>query len=283
MKTFAASSFLDGFVFLEGPRWFRGHLWVSELMGQAVYRIAEDGARTVMVRTPRRPSGLGFLPDGTPLIVSMQDRRLYKLVKGELVLHADLSGSAHGDLNDMVVDSTGRAYVGNLGFNVFDGDTPVLGKIFLVEPDGSFRVAAEGLSLPNGSIITPDGRRLVVAESFAGKLTAFDRDASGNLSNGRRYAEFPERVPDGICLDTDGNIWVAEFHGGQFSLVDPAGTIIAAVDVRPHAAVACQLGGSDGRTLYCLVYPGDIPNIAKGIPGGRIDVARVAAPGAGSP
>lgn len=283
MKNFVASLFVDGFVFLEGPRWFDGHLWVSDLMGKTVYRIAEDGTRTAMASVAQRPSGLGFLPDGTPLIVSMQDRRVYKLLAGELVLHADLSASAHGDLNDMVVDRDGRAYVGNLGFDIFAGEAPGPGKIFLIEPDGSFRVAADGLALPNGAVITPDGRHFVVAESFAGKLTHFDRAANGDLSNARCYAELPERIPDGICLDVDGNIWVAEFGGGQFSLIDTQGEVIAVVDVRPHAAVACQLGGADGRTLYCLVYPGAIPDIAQGIPGGRIDVARVTARAAGSP
>lgn len=283
VKHYVTNRFVDDFVFLEGPRWRDGHLWVSDLMGNTVYRLAEDGTRTAMASVPGRPSGLGFLPDGTPLIVSMQERCVYKLVNGTLALHADLSGSARGDLNDMVVDSDGRAYVGNLGFDIFAGEEPCPGKIFLIEPDGSFRVAAEGLALPNGAVITPDGRGFVVAESFAGKLTAFDRGPNGDLSNARCYAEMPERVPDGICLDIDGNIWVAEFGGNRFSLVDTEGEVVAAVEVGPCSAVACQLGGTDGRTLYCLVYPGEIPDIAQGIPGGRIEVARVAARAAGSP
>lgn len=145
---------------------------------------------------------------------------------------------------------------------LFAGEAPGPGNLFIIESDGSFRVAAKGLSLPNGAVITPDGRHFVVAESFAGKLTHFDRAANGDLSNPRCYAELPERVPDGICLDVDGNIRVAEFGAGQFSLIDTRGEMIAIVVVRPHAAVACQLGGTDGRTLYCLVYPGQIPDIA---------------------
>ena len=130
----------------------------------------------------------------------------------------------------MVIDRDGRAYVGNLGFDIFAGEAPGLGKIFLIEPDGSFRVVAEGLALPNGAVITPDGRHFVVAESFAGKLTRFDRAANGDLSNPRCYAELPERIPDGICLDVDGNIWVAEFGAGQFSLIDTRGELVAVAD-----------------------------------------------------
>lgn len=283
MKILPASPFIDGFVFLEGPRWFEGHLWVSDVMGRTVYRITEDGRRTAMVDVPHRPSGLGFLPDGTPLIVSMEDRQVFRLVGGALELHVDLGDSARGDLNDMVVDRDGRAYVGSLGYDIFAGEAPVPGKIFIVEPDGSWRVAADGLSLPNGAVITADGRHLIVAESFAGKLTLFDRARSGDLSNPRSYADLPGRIPDGICLDADGNIWVAEFGGGRFSLIDLQGAAVAAVDVRPYAAVACQLGGTHGNTLYCLVYPGEISDIARGVPGGAILTATVQAPAAGSP
>lgn len=161
---------------------------------------------------------------------------------------------------------------------------PPVSRAALVHGDfKANNLAADGLALPNGAVITPDGRHFVVAESFAGKLTHFERAANGDLSNARCYAELPKRIPDGICLDVDGNIWGAEFGGGQFSLIDTQGEAIAVVDVRPHAAVACQLGGADGRTLYCLVYPGLIPDIAAGKPGGRIDVARVTARAAGSP
>lgn len=283
MQNFRAEQFLDGFVFLEGPRWFDGHLWVSDLMGHTVFKVSPTGVRTAMARVPGRPSGLGFLPDGTPLIVSMQERRLYALTDGQLVLHADLSGRARGDLNDMVVDREGRAYVGDIGFDVFGGADPAPGTIFQVETNGAVRTAATGLGLPNGSVITPSGSVFVVAESFAGKLTRFDRAPTGELSNPTTYAELPERIPDGICLDVDGNIWVAEFGGSRFSLIDTQGGAVAVVDVRPHAAVACQLGGEDGKTLYCLVYPGAIPDIARGVPGGMIMTARVDVAAAGSP
>jgi sugar lactone lactonase YvrE len=283
MKQYKHEKFLDGFVFLEGPRWHDGALWVSDMMAHKVYRISKSGEREVVVEVPKRPSGLGFMPDGTPVIVSMLDRLVYKLIDGELVLHTDASTTVNGDLNDMVVDSVGRAYIGNFGYDIFGGGEPATAEIILVDPDGSHRVVADNLECPNGTVISADGRTLIVAESFAGRLTAFDRAANGDLSNRRVYAEFPGLVPDGMCLDVDGNIWVALFADKKFVQVNQRGEVIATVDVGPDSAIACQLGGDDGRTLFCLIYSGEIDDIAQGKPNARIEVARVNAAAAGSP
>ncbi|MFT4561555.1 MAG: sugar lactone lactonase YvrE [Gammaproteobacteria bacterium] len=283
MKQYTSEKFLDGFVFLEGPRWHDGALWVSDMMAHKVYRISPSGEREVVAEVPKRPSGLGFMPDGTPIIVSMLDRLVYKLVDGELVLHTDASATVNGDLNDMVVDSEGRAYIGNFGYDIFGGGDPATAEIILVDPDGSHRVVADNLECPNGSVISTDGRTLVVAESFAGRLTAFDRAANGDLSNRRVYAEFPGLVPDGMCLDMEGNIWVALFADKKFVQVNSAGEVIGTVDVGPGSAIACQLGGDDGRTLFCLIYSGEIDDIAQGKPNARIETARVDSGAAGSP
>jgi sugar lactone lactonase YvrE len=283
VSALATSPFVDGYVFLEGPRWHNNRLWVSDIWAHKVYCIEDDGRAEIAAEVPGRPSGLGFLPDGTPLVVSMQDRCVYRLEHSALQLHADLSGSVRADINDMVVDDQGRAYVGDMGYDLFGGGPSAPGGINLIEPDGSHRLVADELDFPNGMVITNGGDTLVVAESFGERLRAFDRAANGDLSKPRIYATLEGLVPDGICLDVDGNIWVAGAMGGAFVQVDPAGQVIARVEVGPDAAIACQLGGSDGRTLYCLVYAGGIEELSSGKPGARIEMVRVTSAAAGSP
>jgi sugar lactone lactonase YvrE len=283
MKNHTTTPFVEGYVFLEGPRWHDECLWVSDIWAHRVYGIAEDGRAEVVAEVPGRPSGLGFMPDGTPLIVSMTDRCVYKLVDSALQLHADLSASVRADLNDMLVDANGRAYVGNMGYDLFSGEEARPAEIILIETDGSQRIVADGLNFPNGMVITDAGKTLVVAESFSARLSAFDISLSGTLRNRCVYAELEGLVPDGICLDVDGNIWVAGAMAGEFVHVDRSGQIIGRVDVKPDSAIACQLGGADGRTLYCLVYAGGIEDISAGTPGARIETVRVDSPAAGSP
>jgi sugar lactone lactonase YvrE len=273
----------DGFVFLEGPRWHDGSLWVSDMWGFKVYRISTNGAREVLFELPERPSGLGFLPDGTPLVVSMANRKILKLVNGALVEHADLSAHASGDCNDMVVDAQGRAYVGNFGFDIFNGAPPQMANLVRVDPDGSTHVVAQELNFPNGAVLTNGGRTLVVAETFGNVLTAFDLAANGTLSNRRVWAALGERTPDGICLDQDGAIWVASFMTGEFVRVLEGGVVSDIVPVPGKAAVACQLGGEDGRTLFCLTYKGTIEDLHQGKVAGAIETVRVNSPAAGSP
>ena len=273
----------DGFVFLEGPRWHQGSLWVSDMWGFKVYRISTDGAREVLFELPERPSGLGFLPDGTPLVVSMANRKVLKLVNGALVEHADLSAHATADCNDMVVDAQGRAYVGNFGFDLFNGAPPQMADLVRVDLDGSTHVVAQGLNFPNGAVLTNGGRTLVVAETFGNMLTAFDLSAAGTLSNRRVWAALGERTPDGICLDQDGAIWVASFMTSEFVRVLEGGAVSDIVAVPGRAAVACQLGGEDGRTLFCLTYAGTIEDLHHGKVAGAIETVRVNSPAAGSP
>jgi len=187
MKTFTTEPFVDGYVFLEGPRWHADRLWVSDIWAQKVYGIEEDGRAEIAAEVPERPSGLGFLPDGTPLVVSMRDRRIYRIVSGNLELHADVSGSVKADINDMVVDRDGRAYVGGMGYDLFGGAESAPGEIVLIDPDDAHRVVADGLEFPNGMVITDGGGTLVVAESFGARLSAFDKADDGTLSGRRPY------------------------------------------------------------------------------------------------
>src|SRR4051794_25621163 len=179
---------LDDLVFPEGPRWHDGRLFFSDQHDHRVVAMTPDGKAETIVEVEQQPSGLGWLPDGRMLVVSMLDRRVLRLEDGALTLHADLAALAAGSCNDMVVDATGRAYVGNFGFDMYAGAKPANANLVAVEPDGSMRVAADDLAFPNGTVITPDGRTLIVGESMGARLSAFDVDAGGNLSNRREWA-----------------------------------------------------------------------------------------------
>lgn len=272
----------DGFVFLEGPRWHQGRLWVSDMWGFKAYAVGTDGSRELLFDLPERPSGLGFLPDGTPLVVSMANRKLLKLVGGKLELHADLNSLVKADVNDMVVDAQGRAYVGNFGYDLLGGEAARPAELVRVDPDGSARQVADGLNFPNGAVII-DGHTLVVAETFGNVLTAFDLAADGTLSNRRTWAALGERTPDGICLDQGGGIWVASFMTGEFIRVTEGGTVTDIVPVPGKAAVACQLGGADGKTLFCLTYAGTIEDLHQRKAAAAIETVQVAVAAAGSP
>jgi sugar lactone lactonase YvrE len=273
----------DGFVFLEGPRWQNDRLWMSDMFGGKVYTLDLNGGVETVVDVPAQPSGLGFLPDGTPLIASMKDRRLLRLEDGALVCHAELGPLVTGDLNDMVVDAQGRAYVGNFGFDLFGGADFRAGNIVMVSPAGEARVVAEDMEFPNGAIVFPGGDTLVAAESFGHRLTAFAVASDGTLSNRRVFADLGEYGPDGICLDQEGAIWVSAFNHGIFLRVLEGGTVTHRVDLTDRFAVACQLGGSDGRTLFCLTCEGTWEEVCTGKARSRVEVVSVDIPGAGSP
>ncbi|HJP37365.1 MAG TPA: SMP-30/gluconolactonase/LRE family protein, partial [Gammaproteobacteria bacterium] len=248
-----------------------------------VHRITEDGTVVDVVEVPDRPSGLGFMPNGDPLIVSMADRSVYRYVGGTLELHAALGDTVRADINDMVVDPEGRAYVGNFGYDLFNDAEPEDAEIVLIEPDGSHRVVASELMFPNGMVLTDGGATLVVAETFGQRLTAYERDADGGLVNRRVFAELGEMTPDGICLDVEGGIWVSSYMTGDFVRVLDGGEITDQFKVGERAAVACQLGGEDGRTLFCMTYSGQLEDVNSGARLARIDTVTVDIPGAGSP
>ncbi len=281
--TFNPSVFADNFAFLEGPRWHDGALWISDMWAHQVHRISIDGSVTDIVAVPQRPSGLGFMPDGTLLIASMADRSVYRYERGSLVLHADLSNTVGADINDMVLDDQGRIYVGNFGYDLFNGAEPADAEIVLIEPDGSHRIVASGLMFPNGMVLSNNGNVLVVAETFGHRLTAFDRDDDGNLNNRRIFADLGEMTPDGICLDVEGGIWVASYMTGEFVRVRDGGEITDRFEVADRAAVACQLGGKDQCTLYCMTYSGQLEDVASGARLARIETVTVDVPGAASP
>lgn len=288
----------DGFHYLECPRWHQGRLWLSDFYAYEVVAISlQDGRREVMARVPEQPSGLGFLPDGRALIVSMRDRKLLRReTSGELKLHADLEQMAPWHLNDMIVDAKGRAYVGNFGWDLMSGAPPQTTCIIRVDPDGSARVAADDLTFPNGTAITPDGRTLIVAESFAGQLTAFDIANDGGLSNRRVWArmgdvptefhgDIPDTVavPDGICLDAEGAVWVADAVRHCCVRIAEGGRELERVSTGDLGVYACMLGGNDGRTLFMCAAPSFLEDERKAAREAKVLSTRVQVPHAGLP
>ncbi len=248
--------FVDGLAFAEGPRWKDGRLWWSDMHAEQVQSWAPGEAPRHEGSVDCRPSGLGWLPDGRLLVASMMDRQVRRREQGgEFVLHADLSGLAPRRINDMVVDRVGRAYVGNFGFDLDEGEAVAETTLAMVEPDGRARVVADRLLFPNGMVITPDQRTLIVAETFAARLTAFDIGSDGSLAGRRIWAPLPERTyPDGICLDVEGCVWVAATSGNACLRVGEGGAVLDKIEVsRP--AYACALGGPEGRTLFICTAP----------------------------
>lgn len=273
---------LDGLFFPEGPRWHNDALCFSDMHGHWVMTVDLNGRAHRVVEVPAAPSGLGWLPDGRLLVVSMEDRRLLRLDPEGLVDVADLSPFATFHCNDMVVDAHGRAYVGNFGFDLHAGADPVPAAIVLVEPDGAARIAAADLMFPNGTVITPDGRTLIVGESFGPRLTAFDIAPDGALHNRRLWAPMHGAVPDGICLDAEGAIWVASPISAEVLRIVEGGAVTHRVPVATQA-FACMLGGPARRHLFiCTATSGD-PKVCRERRDGRIEVLEVEVPGAGLP
>ena len=274
---------VEGLRFPEGPRWHEGRLFFSDQHDRKVWALSTDGSLDLVVEVPNRPSGLGWDPEGRLLIVSMDDRRLLRLDGDELTEVADLSSLAVWHCNDMVVDAAGRAYIGNFGFDLdTPGVEPVSVPLIRVDPDGSLRRAAEEIRFPNGTVITPEGATLIIGESWAGCLTAFDVDAHGGLSNRRQWAKLHGAVPDGICLDAEGAIWSACPLSGRVLRVREGGEVTDVVTVNRRGAYACMLGGTDRTTLF--VCSADASNPAEtGSMRGAIETCEVAVAGAGLP
>jgi sugar lactone lactonase YvrE len=274
---------LDGLTFPEAPRWHDGRLWFSDFYTHRVLAVTDDGTVKTILEIPQRPSGLGWTPDGALLVVSMLDRRLLRVENGTSRVLADLSAVATGPCNDMVVDGKGRAYVGNFGYDRHKGEPPRTTCLVRVDPDGRVTRAAEDLFFPNGTVITPDGRTLIIGETQAHRLTAFDVAPDGALDNRRVWASLDERVfPDGMCLDAEGAIWVSDARGSALLRVREGGKVDRTVSTGTRYAFACMLGGVDRRTLFVCTSTGSGPAMADKRDG-AIETVRVDVAGAGLP
>lgn len=289
---------IDDLSYLECPRWHDGRIWFADFYTNAVYSAAVDGTDLrVEVEVPQQPSGLGWLPDGRLLVVSMRDARILRLDEdGTLSVHADLSGYVGGHPNDMVVAADGRAYVGEFGFDLMGGAPLEPARLLRVDPDGTVSVAAMDMLFPNGSVITDDGT-LLVCETFGNRVTAFDIAEDGSLTNRRVWAEFglapTERdlepmlgqvvvAPDGCGLDADGALWVADAVGQKAIRVREGGAVEQSIE--PGSGVfACMLGGEDGRTLFLCSAPDFHEEARKNAREGRLLAVEVEVPHAGRP
>jgi sugar lactone lactonase YvrE len=273
---------LDGLAFPEGPRWHAGKLWFSDMHAHRVMTVDLSGRAETVVEVPGQPSGLGWLPDGRLLVVSMVDRRLLRLDPAGLTVVADLASLATFHCNDMVVDERGGAYIGNFGFDLHARAPFKAADLVLVPAGGAPRVVARALAFPNGCVITPDGGTLIVGESGAGQLTAFPIAPDGSLGERRVWASLDKVVPDGICLDAEGAIWVASPVGTEVLRVREGGAVVDRVQVST-IPFACMLGGPDRRTLFVATAETHQPEETKARRSGRIEVATVDVPGAGLP
>ena len=274
-----ADVLVDGLTLPEGMRWRNGKLWFSDLLASRIMTVDLTGRTEALGEVPGHPSGLGFTPDGKLLVVSMRDSRLLRLEPEGLVEAANLSRLVRAYCNDMVVDSAGRAYVGDVGFDRHAGEAPRKGALVRVDPDGLMCVAADEVDFPNGAVISPDGRTLIVAETFGRLLSAFDIDESGALAHRRVFARI-DGTPDGIALDAEGAIWVADYLGHRILRVREGGQVTRVIDTGERNAFACALGGPDGRTLFYSTSIGKThPDFQKNKLG-RIETLRVEIPGA---
>lgn len=289
---------VDNLSFLECPRWHEGRLWFSDFYTYGVYSVLPSGQDLRLeVKIPQQPSGLGWLPDGRLLIVSMRDRKIMRReVDGTLAVHADLSAHVSGHLNDMVVDAVGRAYVGEFGFDLMAGAPFKTANLLRVDPDGTVTVAAHDMFFPNGCVITDDGT-LLVNETFGNRISAFDISVDGSLTAHRIWAQFAPTPTDrkldkimaqavigadGCCLDAEGALWVADGLGARALRVHQGGEVTA--EIRPeHGVFACMLGGEDGKTLFLCEAPDFHEHARKDAREGRLLAVDVAVPRAGRP
>ena len=289
--------------FSEGPRWHDNKLWFSDFYQHAVFNIDENHNIKKVVDIPNQPSGLGWMPDESMLIVSMLDRKVMKFKDGQLSVHSDLSKLTKFRCNDMVVDNDGHAFVGNFGSLHHAKDIKPTCLIH-IDPEGNSKIAAENLDFPNGAVITSDGKQLIIGETYAGRLTSFDISTNRNLSNRRIWARMmpiwyyvgfriiltqvykflnlqvkegaitPFPVPDGICLDSANGIWVASPTTSEVIRFEEGGKITDRIKT-PDRAYACMLGGVDGNTLYISTAKGSAPEVASGELAGKIYALKV--------
>jgi len=292
------TTLLDGLSFTECPRWRDGRLYFSDRYARRVLAVSVDGSVETYARIGGLPAGIGFLPDNRLLIASMLDRKVLRLEPdGAIVEHADLSPLAPGYLNDMLVDHEGYAWVGNFGFDLFAGEPARSTALIRVAPDGTPSVAARDLAFPNGAVLTQDGLTLIIAETLANRLSAFTVSNS-QLSELRTWAAFGDPpattdvgkilgqadvAPDGICLDAEGAVWVADVLNQRVIRVVEGGAIVDELKTNGLCAFACMLGGDDGKTLFACAAPTFDHTEAAAHHRSTILMTRVEVPHAGLP
>jgi sugar lactone lactonase YvrE len=276
------TTLLDGGRYFEGPRWHDGRLWFVDCMARTLLSVSLAGDRQEHAKFDDIPCGTGVLPDGRIIVLTMNKKQLHAYAGGRLSLYTDLGGIASGTIDDMIVDGQGRAYVGDLGFNMPPPpDRGATGRIILVMPDGNARVVAEGLRFPNGIAVSAGHKRLVVAEMDGACLADYDIADDGGLRVRGRLGRVND--PDGICLDRDGAVWVASFTEDAFIRIARDGSELQRIAVPGRRALACALGGPDRKTLFCLSAATSYAELRQGKSSSRIDVVELETAGDGFP
>jgi sugar lactone lactonase YvrE len=276
---------MTGLVFGEQPRWHEDRLWFSDWGTQEVIAVDLQGNSEVILRAPSFPCCVDWLPDGRLVVVSAGDGRLLRRERdGSLVTHADLSRLSDRPAgNELVVDGRGNAYVNGGGFDLMAGEEFSPGIVALATLDGSARQVADGLAFPNGMLVTPDDLTLIVAESYASRLTAFEIAADGGLSNRRVWADLQGGVPDGICLDAEGAVWYGDVPNKRCVRVREGGEVLQTLEL-DRGCFACALGGADRRTLFMMATEWSGPaSMFEGPRTGQVLTVEASAPGTGWP
>ncbi len=275
---------LTGISFGESPRWHEARLWFCDWGAEELIAVTPDGHSELIARVPSFPFCIDWLPDGRLLVVSSRELALLTLAAdGTLQPYADLRDVSEKGWNEIVVDGNGHVYVNGGGFDLMAGEPFAPGVIALVTPDGAAREVADGIAFPNGMAVTEDDRTLIVAESYGRRLTAFDIDADGELSNRRVWAELGEGTPDGICTDVEGAVWYADVPNQRCARVREGGEVLDTVEL-DKGCFACMLGDEDRSTLYIVAR--EWSGIQSGTDGERTGIlvaVPVAVPGAGRP
>ncbi|MFC4945067.1 SMP-30/gluconolactonase/LRE family protein [Pseudonocardia sp. GCM10023141] len=289
----------EGFTYTEGPRWHDGKFWFVDFYTYSVNVVHPNGTVEQVAEVPQQPSGLGWLPDGRMLVVSMKDRKVLRQeADGSFAEHADIAALSTGHANDMVVARNGQAYVGNFGFDLMGGADHETAAVVLVNTDGTSQVVAEGLSFPNGMVITPDDRTLIVNELFGNRISAFDIHEDGTLGPRRDFANFGDLgdepswhkrveastiVPDGLALDAEGAVWIADCAHARALRIAEGGEILDEVSTAPNGVFAVALGGEDGKTLFLCVAPDFDEAARSAVREGQVHAVQVDVPHAGTP
>jgi sugar lactone lactonase YvrE len=281
LKTLKTSVLASGFWRLKAPRWHLGALWVSDMRAGKVFRIDLDGKVTIVAEVPTRPFGLGFLPDGSLLVASMTQRLILKFGAEKPTIHADLSGIASGYLRDLVVARNGNAYVTSFDADASGPDCFASARVLLTTPDGNIRSVADSIAHPNGLAIT-SAHDLLVAETLGNRLLAFKIDSDGTLLHRKVFANFEGMSPLGLCEDSEGAVWVAAARQSLFVRVQQGGRVTHRIHVPGRHAVACQLGGQDGRTLFCITGDANLDDYPNRQQTARVEITAVDVPGATS-
>jgi sugar lactone lactonase YvrE len=291
MKIRHARIIREGLAFGEAPRWRDGRLWYSDFYRHGVYSMDAFGEERLEHVVPEQPSGLGWLPDGDLLCVSMIDQQILRFHDDEVTLFCDIAPYCEFWANDMVTSKSGVSYVGNFGFDLdvmlrngggaaMRESPPPTTNLVVISPDGDVLQVVPDMAFPNGSVITPDGRTLIVGETMAYRLSAFDIAHDGRLSNQRTWAQMDFVATDGMCLDAEGHIWLANALTNQCLRVREGGEVTDVVETS-QTSYACML--DDDSHLYVMSAPTSDRFKIADLRAGRIEVVEVDVPGAGPP